>query len=82
MLKQQQYSSILGCSKIQKFLSCIVAFYSPMMHAKRNSYAKFQQNRCVFGPPGHTFYDFGLAGSKNAKFTIHEKIKIVLELCK
>ena len=35
-----------GCRVFQnsKFLSCIVAFYSPMLHAKRNSYAKFQQN--------------------------------------
>ena len=36
---------VLGCFKIQKFLSCIVAFYSPMMHAKRNSYAKLQVNK-------------------------------------
>ena len=56
-----------------------MAFYSPMMHAKRNSYAKFQQNLCGFGPPGHAFYDFGLVGSKNAKFIIHKKIKMVLE---
>ena len=42
---------MIGCFKIQKLFSCIVAFYSPMIHAKRNSYAKFQQNRCGFGPP-------------------------------
>ena len=52
----------IGCFKIQKFLSCIVAFYSPVMHAKGNSHAKFQQNRCAFGPPRRSFSDFGLRG--------------------
>ena len=32
-----------------------MAFYSSMMHAIRNSYAKFQQNLCVIGPPLHIF---------------------------
>ena len=56
-----------------------------MKHAKRKWYTKFQQNWCEFGPshtPLHAFYDFDLVGSKNAIFTIHKKIKIVLELCK
>ena len=39
-----------------KYFSCIGAFHSPMMHAKRNSYAKFQQNRCGFGPPSLIFW--------------------------
>ena len=37
--------------KNSKILSCVVAFYSTMMHAKRNTYAKFQQDWCGFGTP-------------------------------
>ena len=47
-----------------------MAFYSPMMHDKRNLYAQLQQNWCRFG---HAFSNSGLAGRKNAIFTIHKK---------
>ena len=50
-----------------------MAFYSPMMYAKRNSWLKFQQNRCEFCPPHHAFYDFGLAGLKKTIFNIYKK---------
>ena len=70
------WAQTLGCFKIQKFLSCIVAFYSPVMHAKGNSHAKFQQNRCAFGPPRRSFSISASAGSKNAIFTIHKKSKL------
>ena len=56
---------MLGSFKIQKFFSSLVAFYSPMMYAKRNSYAKCKKNQCEFGIPNHPFSDFGLAGWKN-----------------
>ena len=47
----------IGCFKMQKILSCPVAFYSSMMHAKILANA--------FGPPGaprDSFSDFGLGG--------------------
>ena len=65
--------SWLGFFKIQTFFSCIVAFYSPMMHAKRNSYAKFHPNWCGFGPPVTHFMNSAWRALKNAKFTIHKK---------
>ena len=64
-----------------------MAVYSPMMHAKRNSYAKFQQNQCGFGhptppPTPSCIFQFWPGGLKNAISTAYKKIKIVLELCK
>ena len=61
---------------MQKYLSCIEAFHSPMMYAKRNSYAKFQQNRRGFGAPCHAFSDIGLAGSKTLYLPYIKKLKL------
>ena len=51
--------SLLDDSKLTK-MSCLVAFYSSMMHAKRNSHTKFQRKHSDFGINGlekrHIYY--------------------------
>ena len=59
-----------GVSKLKK-KSHLVAL---MIHAKRNSHAKFQQIWCAFGrPASHIFRLRPRLGSKNAIFSIHKK---------
>ena len=55
ILARKKTNSYVRVFQNSYFFCCIVAFYSPMMHAKRNTCAKFQQNRCGLGPPVRHF---------------------------
>ena len=54
------------------FFEMHFGFYSPMMHAKK-LICQIAAKSVRVCSPRHAFYDFGLMGSKNAKFTVHTK---------
>ena len=66
----------LGCFKIQRFLSWIVAFYLAMIHAKRNSYGKFQPNQCGFRPTV-THFPIWAWRARKTPYLLYIKISIL-----